>query len=202
MDSNGLINNTMSSVDTKNNYLLKCDMSEDQTTDYSQYESTEDSSVRRGENDNSYLTLTPGINYLDRSDDLDLSPFMARGRRTRWNKTFGPIKPGSLRGSIFTLCAAGIGAGVLSMPYILKQSGFILGILIILIGAVSAYFSMRMVLVRAMQHKCKNYTDLATKAGGKPLMMFLQISILMYIYGACLSYQIVGKFHHNRNNHD
>lgn len=42
---------------------------------------------------------------------------------------------GSIRGSMFALSAAAIGAGVLNLPYVLAMNGFVIGILFIIIGA-------------------------------------------------------------------
>ena len=66
-----------------------------------------------------------------------------------------------MRGSIFALCAVAIGAGVLSLPLVLKLNGWILGTLLIIIGAVSGYYSMYMILVRSIETKCKNFSELA-----------------------------------------
>ena len=44
---------------------------------------------------------------------------------------------GSQRGSIFSLCAAAIGSGVLALPYVLRLNGWILGTLMILVGAIT-----------------------------------------------------------------
>ena len=60
------------------------------------------------------------------------------------------MQSGSVRGSIFALCAVAIGAGVLSLPYVLKQVGWILGTILIIIGAVSGYVSMNMIIVRSI----------------------------------------------------
>ena len=81
-----------------------------------------------------------------------------------------------------------IGAGVLSLPYVLTLNGWILGTLLIIIGAVSGYYSMYMILVRSIDTKCKNFSELAKMAGGKPLTILLQISILSFMFGACVSY--------------
>jgi amino acid permease len=78
-----------------------------------------------------------------------------------------------VRGSIFALCAVAIGAGVLSLPFVLKQQGWILGTVLILIGAISGYFSMHMILRRSIQTNRKNYSELAFLAGGKPLTILL-----------------------------
>lgn len=117
----------------------------------------------------------------------DLSPFNGR-RKTVWARAFGPMGEGSLRGSIFALCAVAIGSGVLSLPFVLKQNGFILGTILIMVGAISGYFSMHMILVRSIETGKKNYSELAFLAGGKPLTILLQISILSFMFGACVSY--------------
>jgi amino acid permease len=86
-----------------------------------------------------------------------------------------------------------IGAGVLSLPVVLKLNGWILGTLLIMVGAISGYYSMYMILVRSIDTKCKNFSELAMKAGGKPLTILLQISILSFMFGACVSYQIISN---------
>jgi len=40
--------------------------------------------------------------------------------RSCLNRWFGALTPGSMRGSIFALMSTAIGAGVLSLPYVLK----------------------------------------------------------------------------------
>ncbi len=40
-----------------------------------------------------------------------------------------------MRGSIFALCSGAIGTGVLSLPYVLKINGWIVGIVLIMLGA-------------------------------------------------------------------
>lgn len=129
---------------------------------------------------------SPAFNYVGKQ--ADLSPFLGGQRRTFMERTFGPMEQGSIRGSIFALCAVAIGAGVLSLPYVLKMSGWVLGTLLIIIGAVSGYYSMYMILVRSIETKCKNFSELAMKAGGKGLTVLLQISILSFMFGACVSY--------------
>jgi len=66
-----------------------------------------------------------------------------------------------VRGSIFALCAVAIGSGVLSLPYVLKQNGWLLGIILILIGAFTGYVSMWMIIKRSIEYNCKNFSELA-----------------------------------------
>src|SRR5947209_5204059 len=121
-----------------------------------------------------------------------MSPFNAR--KNYWARTFGPMQQGSVRGSIFALCAVAIGSGVLSLPFVLKQNGWILGTLLILIGAATGWLSMWMIIRRSLEHKCHNFSELAMKAGGSKLKLLLQICILSFMFGACVSYQIISKF--------
>jgi hypothetical protein len=145
------------------------------TTDYSAVHEISNSPIEK-----------PAYNYVGKQ--ADLSPFLGGQRRTFMARTFGRMEQGSIRGSIFALCAVAIGAGVLSLPYVLKMSGWVLGTILIIIGAVSGYYSMYMILVRSIETNCKNFSELAMKAGGKGLTVLLQISILSFMFGACVSY--------------
>jgi len=40
-----------------------------------------------------------------------------------------------MRGSIFALCSGAIGTGVLSLPYVLAINGWVVGIIMIIMGA-------------------------------------------------------------------
>lgn len=51
------------------------------------------------------------------------------------DRYFGKLAKGSMRGSIFALCSGAIGTGVLSLPYVLKINGWIIGIVLIILGA-------------------------------------------------------------------
>lgn len=68
-----------------------------------------------------------------RGGELAFSPNM--DRRNFYKRAFGKLEKGSLRGSIFALCASAIGSGVLSLPYVLRLNGWVLGVVFILVGA-------------------------------------------------------------------
>jgi hypothetical protein len=62
---------------------------------------------------------TDDINIRDAK--LMMSPrFIGDHRKTFFNRAFGKLSKGSLRGSILALCASAIGSGVLSLPFVLK----------------------------------------------------------------------------------
>jgi len=109
-------------------------------------------------------------------------------RRTFFNRAFGKLEKGSLRGSIFSLCASAIGSGVLSLPFVLNLNGWVLGFIFIIVGAIAACWSLFMITESAIKTKTKNMSTLARTVGGRPLELFLQINILIYMVGSCISY--------------
>lgn len=103
-----------------------------------------------------------------------LSPaFGVNQRRTFFRRAFGRLEKGSLRGSVFSLCASAIGSGVLALPFVLATSGWILGILLIINGALSAMFSLRMIASSSIKMGVSNYSLLARKIGGSKLEKLL-----------------------------
>jgi len=101
------------------------------------------------------------------------------------------LDKGSLRGSIFALSAAAIGSGVLSLPYVLGLNGWVLGLVFILVGAFSAAWSLFIIAESAIKAKVENLSKLSYLVGGKKLERFLQINIMFFLCGSCISYQII-----------
>tara|TARA_B110000285_G_C15076774_1_gene591202 strand:- start:1137 stop:1352 length:216 start_codon:yes stop_codon:yes gene_type:complete len=62
---------------------------------------------------------------------------MSPGRHFR-ERTFSSLGKGSIRGSIFALCASAIGSGVLSLPYVLALCGYVAGVVFMTLGAIAA----------------------------------------------------------------
>jgi len=57
------------------------------------------------------------------------------------NRTFSPMSIGSVRASIYTLCASIIGAGELSLPLAVSQCGLVSGVLLLILGgALFSYY--------------------------------------------------------------
>lgn len=52
----------------------------------------------------------------------------------------------------------------------------------------AAAWSLFMIAESAIKARVKNYSQLANKVGGKGLELFLQINILIYMWGSCISY--------------
>lgn len=106
-------------------------------------------------------------------------------------RTFSKVGAGSVRGSIFSLCACAIGAGVLSLPYVLALCGWALGIAFIFTGAMAATWSNTILAELAVNTGLSNLSQLANRAGGKYLEKSLSWMIILYMFGSCISYQII-----------
>lgn len=88
-------------------------------------------------------------------------------RKTFFKRTFGKLEKGSVRGSIFSLCAAAIGSGVLSLPYVLALTGWAVGTVLIIVGAIAACWSLMLIADGAVMARVPNLNTLAHKAGGR-----------------------------------
>jgi amino acid permease len=145
--------------------------------------------------------LSKGIDIDQKSQlsdpELDILPNMVMLspnnvlRRTFMDRTFSKMGKGSLRGSIFSLCASAIGSGVLSLPYVLRLCGWVLGLSFIFVGAIAAVWSNTILAELAVDNKLANLSQLAIKAGGTKLEKSLSWMILVYMFGSCISYQII-----------
>ena len=122
---------------------------------------------------------------------VQLSPGLGT-KRPFFNRTFGKLEKGSVRGSIFSLCACAIGAGILSLPYVLALNGWVIGMALILIGAVAGNWSLSLIAESTcLFFETNNLSKLALRAGGRKLRILLDIMIIIYLFGACISYQII-----------
>ncbi len=98
---------------------------------------------------------------------------------------------GSLRGSTFQLSAAAIGAGVLSLPYVFTLSGWVLGTILIIIGALTCYGSLMLLSISVEYCNAKSYTDLTKKIFGDKWGTLPVVFIVANFFGSAISYQII-----------
>ena len=106
---------------------------------------------------------------------VPMSPLQSSGggRKAFWDKSFVKLERGSLAGSVFNLCSAALGCGVLTLPYVFALSGWALGFILLIIGALAAIWSNMILTHLATKHKLKNYDEICYKAGGETLRKFL-----------------------------
>lgn len=118
----------------------------------------------------------------------DSSFFEEYNSRSTIQRYIGPMAEGSIRGSIFTFLSVGLGTGILSFPGLMAKNGFITAILIILIGAFSAKWSMDLIITGVRRSHVTTFQDLALVGGGEKTKKLLEISIVVFVIGGCISY--------------
>ena len=60
---------------------------------------------------------------------------LGRMKENNESKASAWFREGSVRGSVFNLCSATLGAGALALPYAFSRAGWLLGTIMLLIGA-------------------------------------------------------------------
>ena len=90
-------------------------------------------------------------------------------RRTYFERTFSSMEKGSIRGSIFALSASAVGSGVLSLPYVLRLNGYVAGVVFMIVAALAAQTTLKMLASVACEYKLKSYSAVCQQAGGKKL---------------------------------
>lgn len=75
-----------------------------------------------------------------RPTDLPMSPGSVN-RRSFFDRSFGKLEKGSVRGSTLAFCSAAIGGGVLSLPYMFVIVGWGMGYILLIISATSGVWS-------------------------------------------------------------
>jgi len=129
-----------------------------------------------------------GDDEEDSSDDYDgdvtATPF-SRSPILFFKKRF---KAGSIKGSVFTLVVAVCGAGTLSVPYAIEQSGLLLGLALFMGGAFMAFFSLKILVISSELTGRKSYKTIAETLYGPRLSLFAQIMLILNLYGTSISY--------------
>ncbi|KAF0690286.1 Aste57867_18312 [Aphanomyces stellatus] len=98
--------------------------------------------------------------------------------------------PGSIRGSIFNLMGATLGAGALSLPYAVAVSGLTFAVLQLIVAGVLSIYSIHLLMRATDITKLKSYEDLAMFCFGKRAEFLVEISILAFSFGTAVAYLV------------
>jgi hypothetical protein len=82
-------------------------------------------------------------------------------------RTFGEMGEGSIRGSIFTICSIAIGAGALSVPYVIATLGWALGGSMVIVASFTSIWSLRTIVSCANIMQVLDYSKLCEAVLGK-----------------------------------
>ena len=60
-----------------------------------------------------------------------------------------------MRGSMISLTAATVGAGMITLPYLMARTGLALGIILIILGALLSYYSGMLIVTTLLLKGCR-----------------------------------------------
>lgn len=122
----------------------------------------------------------------------------AKGR-SRFERSFGSISPGSLRNSIYALTSLGLGAsiahsGSLTFPMILHQSGVLLGLLIILAAGLISLVEMNAVSKGVERTREKTFTGVIRVVLGDTVAKVAAWLIFLLLLAVLCFYEVLSTF--------
>ena len=115
--------------------------------------------------------------------------------RSLFQRICGALTSGGIRQSVFTLISTAMGGGVLCLPYMMKESGWLVGFILLTISSLIAYFSMSMLIHASHKTRKFSYTSLLAHSVGNWTGPALDLVMISYGVGALVAYFIfLGDF--------
>ena len=104
------------------------------------------------------------------------------------------IPKGGIFASIFELLSATLGAGTLSLPFAFRVSGVGLAGILMLIGALAAYYSIHLLVLCSDITRKRSYEEMTRVVFGRKVEILLDISIIIFAWGSTVGYLVaIGK---------
>ncbi len=103
------------------------------------------------------------------------------------------MRAGGLFGSVFSMVAATVGSGNITLAYAIMKNGYILGPLIVSLGALLSYYS-SMLLVKSAEFTGKvRYEDIALQLYGPQFARMTSVLCLLCLIGFSFSFIVYIK---------
>ena len=142
------------------------------------------------------------INSSQPTQSQSQSPFFAphkksrsRAESTSPQDECSPEDPpkSSLAGATFNLMNAIIGAGIVGVPYAVRECGFVWGLIMIVFCALLTTKSLRLLIGTAKHVHVPSYEMLAEAAFGRRGFIFVSLAMFTMAYGAMVTYLMIVK---------
>lgn len=98
--------------------------------------------------------------------------------------------PSLFFGSMANLCSATLGAGVLSLPYALDQSGLVFGLALLGTAAWSSIISIKFLVKASSHYKIYTYEGLVDHVLGKKAKIATEFCMIIFCVGCAVAYVI------------
>lgn len=102
-------------------------------------------------------------------------------------------KKSSLLGAFANLCNVTIGAGIVGLPYAIKEAGLVSGTIMIIACALMTDYSLRQLISTGKLANVNSYETLMECTFGRPGFIFLSLNMFLMSYGSMLAYLIIIK---------
>ena len=154
------------------------------------------------------LPTTPTTANSAPSSNISSSPFFAPSARTPVVQTTTVTPGGTKRlrkrkdvsepkstvpGATFNLINGIVGAGIVGIPYAVRQTGLVAGIVMIGLSALLTVKSLRLLIETAKHIDVQSYETLLQAAFGPAGFYFISAAMLCNAYGAMVSYLMIIK---------
>ncbi|KAL7547052.1 hypothetical protein ACHAWF_010372 [Thalassiosira exigua] len=109
---------------------------------------------------------------------------------------FNPVEPehkSSLLGCTANLITAIVGAGIIGMPYAMRETGLVAGWALMFLSAVLGCKSLRLLVETAKHVDATSYETLCETAFGQVGWVLCNVMMFMMAWGPMLSYQMIVK---------
>jgi amino acid permease len=113
--------------------------------------------------------------------------------RPLYDRLFSKIEPGSVRGSIFTLSIMCLGSGLLALPKKVKYMSISVAFIDIVLAGCAAYWTLTLMIITSNKYDIYEYSKLAQKLYGKWLAILIDITMLIYVFGIMILYQVLSN---------
>jgi len=104
------------------------------------------------------------------------------------------IPEGSLYSGIFNLVNMSIGTAVFVVPQIFQKLTFIPGLIFISLSCLLNIWSFNLLIISGVKHDLYSYSLLVKKLYSTKFLVILDVTIIVYLYGVLILYQVVSKY--------
>lgn len=103
------------------------------------------------------------------------------------------FKAGGLWGSIFTIMASTVGAGILSLPYVFNLSGLYQGIIVFVLGMIVSLYTCQLLVIAAEKTGKLTYESIGSELYGPRMRTFCEVNMIINNYGTVVGYIVLLK---------
>jgi hypothetical protein len=107
------------------------------------------------------------------------------------SRMFGKIEPGSLRGSVFAMISVALGTGILGLPKVFGVMSVLFGSIFLIFSGFNFLVNVYFVAIVAHKERIYDYSNLLKKVLGDFYAKVLNYGSLVFLYGACICYQVI-----------